>query len=99
MAKCLPMFAQSLTVKEEVRVMTSGGDATFWNPLDGRVEGNGLPAQWMDVPAGTNIHLISYSAKPDQATILVEVATGSGFARVGTVLRKGAWEKLLAVCE
>ena len=90
------MFARTLVIKSEERVMTGGGTLSFWNPLKGQIQGNDLAKAWITMPKGTVGHLVSYSEVPDLATCLVVATTGQQF---GISLRKSSWDKVQEACK
>lgn len=88
-------FAQSVKVKTETRIATSGGDCQFWNPITGKVTENDIPSQWLKVQPGEVVHLISWTETPDAAVVLIEGLDKSGAKTyTGTTLRRASWNKI-----
>ncbi len=82
----LQMFAKTLTIHTENRIMTGGGECRFWNPLQGKEMTNGAAKKWVKIPVGARVHLISITETPDVAVVLVETST----VQLGILLRKAA---------
>lgn len=99
--QAVQLFAQTIVLRQDkegekaLRVMTSGGECKFFNPLEGTVRHNDIPSQWAQIPGGSRVHLVAWCETPDAAVVLLETDTESGPCFVGTVLRRSSWEKVL----